>query len=202
MAPKFQVSPGSFTYTQTIPSNFGEAYAKGIESAGKSLAGAVSQVGGMLEQNQTTNDLLTQFSQMKGPDGNPIISQEDYENIMKKGLGARHEMLGQVLTNFHSQYQNMLEQKRQIAVAQATAAAQAPYRMGEIAATGAQQRQTQAEEAEQKRKLLLQQPENRPVVIQQPSNTAAGADKIQSPLSITLNAGKQPQNPNLPQKLF
>jgi hypothetical protein len=179
------ISP--YTYTQTVPANFGEAYAKGITSAGQSIAGAISSIGQTYADNQTTNDLLTQFSQMKNPDGTPVLPEEDYHNIMNKGAGARKEMVGEIVGRFHQQYASMLDQQKQIAIAQGTAAAQAPYRLQEIRTTGEQQRlahpentlapkivdSTQANaDAEIQKKIQAQIEENRKNALRAPAYVA------------------------------
>lgn len=131
MAAQPLVSQPAFNLSYDIrPQDIGSGYAAGITSAGQSIAGAISRVAGIAEQNQTANDMLTQLSQMKDPQGNPVLSKEDYESIMKKGLGAKHELAGELFGRFHSQYQSMLDQQREIAVAQA----RQPLELGQTAA--------------------------------------------------------------------
>lgn len=208
MAAQPLVSQPAFNLSYDIkPVDIGSGYAKGIASAGESIAGAISNVMNVADQNRTANDMLTQLSQMKDPQGNPILSKEDYESIMKKGLGAKHELAGELFGRFHSQYQSMLDQQRQVAVAQATAAAQAPYRMAEIGAqTGASLKETQMRlEAEKARLAQTSQGARLVVPAPAPANqptSAAGADRVSSPLQITLDAAKKPPNPNQPLKLF
>jgi hypothetical protein len=82
-APSF----GSIGYT-VAPMNIGEGYAQGIESAGKSIASAISSVSDIAKQNIDANDTL---SAMRA--GN-ILPQDAYESVMGKSLGAKQQMLG------------------------------------------------------------------------------------------------------------
>jgi hypothetical protein len=70
------------------PMNIGEGYAQGIESAGKSIASAISSVSDIAKQNIDANDTL---SAMRA--GN-ILPQDAYESVMGKSLGAKQQMLG------------------------------------------------------------------------------------------------------------
>jgi hypothetical protein len=162
MAPKY-AQPG-FNLTYNVPSiDIGSGYAAGITSAGKSLAGAISgimggidpQTGqirqGILEQNQTANDLLDQLSKTKDAEGNPILSQDAYQSIMGKSLGAKQQMLGAYM----SQISSNIDQARLIAVAQATAAAQGKWEMAKTAATITGQKEIAA----------IKNPEDRPLNI-------------------------------------
>jgi len=88
---------------------------------------------------------------------------------------------------FHNQYQSMLDQQRQVAVAQATAQAGLGPRLAEISATGAEARRTAEAEA---RARLAANPDTRLVVPPTPKTSAGGADKVTSPLKITLDSAK------------
>ena len=81
-------------YSQTPPSNFGMAYAQGIQNAGSALADAVKGTGDIMARNQSANDMLSALGQMKDPSGNPIIADEDFQKIMGKSLGAKESLVG------------------------------------------------------------------------------------------------------------
>jgi hypothetical protein len=86
--------------------DIGTGYAAGITAAGKSIAGAIGSVmggtnpqtgeyqPGMLEQNQTATDMLSTLHTMKNPDGTPVISEDTYNSVMGKSLGAKQSMVG------------------------------------------------------------------------------------------------------------
>jgi hypothetical protein len=194
-----QQSPFSLTYnTPTV--DIGSAYAQGIGQAGASIADALKGVTSIMNQNQTANDMLTGLSQMKDSQGNPILSPDDYDAIASKGLGAKQQFIGELMGRFHTQYAAQLEQQQKLQQIQTTAAASAPYRQAEIAATGEQQRKT----AELEAKLqALKNPDSRliknpPLNPNAPTPPASGADNIKSPLQMTLDQSKNPrQFPNL-----
>jgi|SRR5215469_7103824 len=172
MAPKFAQPAFNLTYS-TPAIDIGSGYAQGIESAGKSLSSAISNVASIYQQNQQANDMVDMMSKTKDAQGNPILDQETYQSLMGKSLGAKQQYIGQILTNWGAQYQALLDQQKQIAVAQATAAAQAPYRLTEIQATGAEARKTQAGKPGAQQVIIGTPP---------PDNTATGAGRIGSPL--------------------
>jgi|SRR5215510_3606783 len=182
MAPKYAQPAFNLTYS-TPAIDIGAGYAKGIETAGSALSKAITNVAGIYEQNQQANDMVDMLSKTKDAQGNPILDQETYQSLMGKSLGAKQQYIGQILTNWGSQYQSMLEQQRQIAVAQAAAAAQAPYRIQEIKATGTEARKT----AEAERAVTG----GRPIVIGPNPNAASGADRIGSGLKSALEANQQ-----------
>jgi hypothetical protein len=194
-APQFNIP-----YNVTVP-NVGAGYAAGITQAGSSIANAITNVADIYNQNQSANDTLSQLALMKDASGNPIIPPDEYQSLMTKSLGAKHEMIGLLVGRFQQQYQAQLEQAKGVAIAQATAAAQAPYRMQEIAAQGAQQRQTtEAEVAAQTKAYLMQHPGSRPVLPAPPetkSPPASGANNIKSPLQLKLEANQNAPTPNL-----
>jgi hypothetical protein len=182
MAPKFAQPAFNLTYS-TPAIDIGAGYAKGIETAGQALSGAIKNVADIATQNQTANDLLSQLSQTKDAQGNALLDADTYKSLMGKGLGAKQAYIGQIMTNWADQYKSLLDQQRQIQVAQATAATQAPYRIQEIQATGAEQRKT----AEATRAVTG----GRPIVIGQPNpQSASGADRITSPLKSALQSGQ------------
>ena len=136
MAPKFQVQVPSLTYN-VAPTNIGEGYAAGITQAGKSIAGAISGImggvdaqgnvtHGVLEQNQTANDMLSWLATQKDAQGNAVLSQDAYNSIMGKSLGARQQVVGALMGQFQTNLQSQIEQARQIAVARASEAAKFP----------------------------------------------------------------------------
>lgn len=90
MAATEYVTPalGNETYSQTIPSNFGEAGAAGIGAAGKSIADAISTIGGEYLQNRQADDTLKAMNQ------NKILSDEEYQSVAGKSLGTKQTMLG------------------------------------------------------------------------------------------------------------
>jgi|SRR5215471_8038681 len=182
MAPKYAQPAFNLTYS-TPAIDIGSGYAKGIESAGQSLSKAITNVAGIYQQNQQANDMVDMLSKTKDAQGNPVLGQEEYQSLMGKSLGAKQQYIGQLLTNWGSQYQSMLEQQRQIAVAQATAAAQAPYRVQEIQTTGAEARKT----AEASRAVTG----GRPIVIGTNPNAASGTDRLGSGLKSALQSGDQ-----------
>ena len=171
----------AFNLTYSQPSiDIGSGYAKGIGQAGASIADSIKNVSDIYQQNSEANDVLQQFSQMKDSSGNPILSEEDYKSLMQKGLGAKHAFMGELLARFHGQYQSQLDAAKQIQIAQATAATQAPYRMAEIAKTGEEQRKT----ALVNRSVTGE----RQVVLGAPlKTTSEGSDRIGSDLNTALN---------------
>lgn len=79
---------GSFTYDQKIPANFGEAYAAGIGAAGKSLADAITTIGGMYQQNRDVDDTLKGLNKAK------ILTDDEYSAVAGKSTAAKQQMLG------------------------------------------------------------------------------------------------------------
>jgi hypothetical protein len=147
-----QETLGNYSYT-TQPVDIGTGYASGITAAGKSIAQGISGIlggiddkgnvtHGVLEQNQTANDMLTALNQMKGPDGNPVLPADAYNAAMGKSLGAKQQLIGMYQGQWQTNMAALAEQAKAIAVAKATAAAQAPYRIQEIQETGRQQQAT------------------------------------------------------------
>lgn len=143
---------GQFGY-DVKPIDIGSGYAAGITSAGQAISktitglmGGIDEKGqvqqGILSQNQTTNDMLTLMNQMKNPDGSKVLGDDAYQSLMGKSLGARQQALGMYQGLFQYNLQQNAEANRQILVAKATAAAQAPYRQAEIAQTAEEARKT------------------------------------------------------------
>ena len=79
---------GSLTYDQRAPSNFGESYAAGIGSAGKSLSDAITSIGGQYLQNRDVDDTLAAMSK------NGILSKEEYDSVSGKSTAAKQQVLG------------------------------------------------------------------------------------------------------------
>jgi hypothetical protein len=182
--------------------DIGSGYAQGIAQAGQSLSGAIKgimggvnpQTGeveqGVLSQNQTANDFIHQFSQMKNPDGTPMMSPDLYNSIMSGSLGSKQKWVGLLTGQFQTNMQSQLEQARQIAVARATAAAAAPYRIQEIQQTGAEQRKTQAvtQAVQGERKVVIGQPGGQPGG----QTTSDSAGRITTSLGSALQGSGQP----------
>jgi hypothetical protein len=145
MAPKYQVQIPAYTYN-TPAIDIGSGYAKGIESAGQSIAGAIKgvmggidpQTGevqeGILQQNSTANDFIHQMGLMKNPDGTPVISPELRDSILSGSLGSKHKWIGLLTTSFASNLnqQNALAQER----------LRQQGSLATVAATGAEERKT------------------------------------------------------------
>jgi hypothetical protein len=104
MAPQFQVQIPAYTYN-TPPIDIGSGYAQGIASAGKSIAGAISGVmggvdasgqyqPGILEQSNTSRDMLSTLNQMKNPDGSKVLPDDIYQSTIGKSLGAQQSLVG------------------------------------------------------------------------------------------------------------
>jgi hypothetical protein len=85
--------------------DIGSGYAAGITQAGKSISGAITGVlGGMnekgepvqgiLEQSQTSKDMLATLNTMKNPDGSAVLPQDQYEAAVGKSLGAQQALIG------------------------------------------------------------------------------------------------------------
>jgi hypothetical protein len=81
-APNFNIG---FT---VAPTDIGSGYAKGITAAGESLAKAIGSVSDIAKQNVDTNDTLTALHQ------NKILTDDEYNSVMNKSLGAKQTMLG------------------------------------------------------------------------------------------------------------
>jgi hypothetical protein len=167
-----QQTVGAYQYS-TPNVDIGSGYAAGITQAGKSISGAITGLlggidekgnvtSGILSQNQTANDMLSVMNQMKNPDGSKILGDDAYQSLMGKSLGAKQQALGMYQGLFQYNLQQSAEANRQIQVAKATAAAQAPYRLQEIQATGAQQiaAATAGREAAGERRITLAPPPN------------------------------------------
>ena len=191
--------------------DIGSGYAQGLGQAGKSIAESLAGVTGIMQQSQAANDQIDMMTKLKDAQGNPILSQDDADALMSKGLGARQAFVGELMGRFHTNYSAQLEQQYKLQQIQAQVAAQGPQRAAEIAQTaeeqrkaieltGAQQRQSQQAAAEEQAKLeAIKNPENRLMKPEQPAvvappNTKA-ADSVSSPLKLTLDAGKK--NPNV-----
>jgi len=78
-----------FNLTYNTPlTDIGSGYAKGIETAGKSLAEAIGTVADIGKQNVDANDTLAAMHQTG------ILSPEEYQAVMGKSLGAKQSMVG------------------------------------------------------------------------------------------------------------
>jgi hypothetical protein len=148
-----QQQVGQYSYDLGKPIDIGSGYAAGITSAGQAISktitglmGGIDEKGqiqqGILGQNQTTNDFLTVMNQMKNPDGSKVLGDDAYQSLMGKSLGAKQMALGMYQNQFMYNLQQQAQQNREIAVAQGTARAQAPYRSAEIAQTAEEARKT------------------------------------------------------------
>jgi hypothetical protein len=79
----------SFNIPYSVPlTDIGSGYAKGIETAGKSLSEAIGTVADIGKQNVDANDTLTAMHQTG------ILSPEEYQAVMGKSLGAKQSMVG------------------------------------------------------------------------------------------------------------
>lgn len=148
------------------PMDIGSGYAKGIESAGKSISGAISGImggidaqgnvtHGVLEQNNTVNDMLG-FLKDSGS-----INDDAYKSAMSKGLGARHEIVGAYFGQFQTNMKAQLEQQNKLA--QIGATGEQSRQTQALSEQGAAERQRQQLELE-KQRLLLEQ-KNKPITI-------------------------------------
>lgn len=82
-------NPPSFNIPFSVPPmNIGAGYAEGIEQAGKSVAGAVGGVFDVMNRNRTVNDTLQAMNQ------NGILSNDAYQSVAGKSLGAKEQMMG------------------------------------------------------------------------------------------------------------
>jgi hypothetical protein len=135
--------------------------------------------------------MLSTLNQMTGPNGNKVLSDDIYQSLMGKSLGAKQQAIGMYQGQWQANMQSQIDQARQIAIARQTAAAQAPYRLQEIQATGAQQRQTQAvtQAVQGERKVIIGQPGQ---------TTSDSAGRITTSLGSALQNSGQPSvlNPN------
>jgi hypothetical protein len=172
--------------------DIGAGYAAGIESAGKSIAGAISGVGDIYKKTQDTNDLLTGLHQAG------MLTPDQYEAVMGKSQGAKEQLLGQFMTEHAARLQAQLDQQRQIAIAQATAAAGAPYRMAEIAAQekGALERQKIASQAKEDVAAAKSQALVVPAPPAGTDTTSSGASAIKSPLQLSLEKNRAARTNN------
>ena len=79
----------SFNIPYSVPlTDIGSGYAKGIETAGKSLSEAIGTVADIGKQNVDANDTLAALHQTG------ILSPEEYQAVMGKSLGAKQSMVG------------------------------------------------------------------------------------------------------------
>jgi hypothetical protein len=79
----------SFNIPYSVPlTDIGSGYAKGIETAGKSLSEAIGTVADIGKQNIDANDTLTAMQQTG------ILKPEEYQAVMGKSLGAKQSMVG------------------------------------------------------------------------------------------------------------
>jgi hypothetical protein len=78
--------PG-FSYNVSLP-NIGEGYAKGIETAGKGVAAGLHDVLDVATQNRNADDTLQAMNKAK------ILSDDAYNAVAGKSLGAKQTMLG------------------------------------------------------------------------------------------------------------
>ncbi|HET9373624.1 MAG TPA: hypothetical protein VFO40_01525 [Chthoniobacterales bacterium] len=122
----------SFNLKYDVPlTDIGKGYAEGITKMGESLAGTISGLLGGIDpktgeirqgifgQNQTANETLQQLTQMKDPQGNPILSEEAYNSIMSKGLGTKQQFMGAYLSQILENQKQQAQQARELAVVQA-----------------------------------------------------------------------------------
>jgi hypothetical protein len=94
------------------PTNIGEGYAKGIETAGKSLAEAIGSVSQVYTQNRDADDMLTAMQ------ANKMITPDEYNAVAGKSLGAKQQLLGMYATQYASQQ----AQQRALALQKGTGA--------------------------------------------------------------------------------
>jgi hypothetical protein len=79
----------SFNIPYSVPlTDIGSGYAKGIETAGKSLSEAIGTVADIGKQNVDANDTLAALQQTG------ILKPEEYQAVMGKSLGAKQSMVG------------------------------------------------------------------------------------------------------------
>jgi hypothetical protein len=144
-----QASPFSLTYnTATLP--IGNEYAAGIGQAGSSIAAALGKVTDIMSQSNAANDQIDMFSRLKDAQGNPLMSPEDRDALMAKGLGARQAFVGELMGRFSESYKSQLAQQQAVALeqlkAQSALAQQQLANVGAVQATqarGAEERKTQ-----------------------------------------------------------
>src|SRR4029077_12384979 len=85
----------SFNIPYSVPlTNIGEGYAKGIETAGTSLAKAIGSVSEIYTQNRDADDMLTAMKT------NKMITPDEYEAVAGKSLGAKQQLLGMYATQY------------------------------------------------------------------------------------------------------
>lgn len=197
--------PG-YTYS-VAPTDIGSGYAKGIESAGQSIAGAIRGVmggidsagnvqQGVLGQNQSVNDMLGFLTTAKDAQGNPVLSQDAYDSIMSKGLGARQAALGMYMGMFKENYQSQIEQQNKLAQIAASGGEQrTTQQVVEQGAMARQQAQAAAEMARMKAEYEEKLRQAAIVAGQDPSKRfvtppPATAPPVTSPLQQTLQLGK------------
>jgi hypothetical protein len=173
--------------------DIGSDYAKGITSAGQSIAGAIKNVmggdinpqtgevnQGILQQNQTATDFIHQMGQ------SGAITPEMADSINQGSLGAKQKWIGLLSTTYAYRAQAAAEQAKAIAVAKGTAAATQPYTIAQIQETGAQAQKTAqaAREATGGRIIQIQPPA--------PANPANPALPIpNNPLKKSLQQNQQ-----------
>jgi hypothetical protein len=88
----------SFNIPYSVPlTDIGSGYAKGIETAGKSLSEAIGSVSQTYTQNRDADDMLTAMQ------ANKMITPEEYEAVAGKSLGAKQQLLGMYATQYASQ---------------------------------------------------------------------------------------------------
>ena len=90
MAATQYVTPalGNETYDQRFPANFGEAGAAGIGAAGKSIADAISAIGGQYMDNRNVDDSLAAL-QKTG-----VLTKDEYDAVSGKSTAAKQQVLG------------------------------------------------------------------------------------------------------------
>lgn len=115
-------SPFNLTYNVQTPSNFGESYAQGIGQAGKSIADALGNVTSIMAQSQSVNDQIDMFSRLKDSQGNPLMSPEDRDALLSKGLAARQAFVGEIMGRWGESYKSQLAERSALAVEQARSA--------------------------------------------------------------------------------
>jgi len=76
-----------FSYNVKLP-DIGEGYAKGIETAGKGIAAGLHDVLDVATQNRNADDTLQAMNKAK------ILSDDAYQAVAGKSLGAKQTMLG------------------------------------------------------------------------------------------------------------
>lgn len=102
-------NPPQFNLTYDVkPMDIGEGYAKGIESAGKSLSDATKGVFDVMQRNQSANDMINTMAQAK------MIDPDVAKTLLGKSLNAKEQMTGMYANQWILDQAN----KRQLALEQ------------------------------------------------------------------------------------